>query len=53
MVLEQGAVVEEGTCSRVFANPQRPYTQALLSAIPLPDPDSHWIDRDVRTEARP
>jgi ABC-type oligopeptide transport system ATPase subunit len=53
MVLEQGAVVEEGVCSQLFANPQRPYTQALLSAIPLPDPDAHWIDRDVGAESRP
>jgi peptide/nickel transport system ATP-binding protein len=52
MVLQQGAVVEEGVCSQLFANPQRAYTQALLSAIPLPDPDTEWIDRDVRVDAQ-
>lgn len=47
MVLRQGAVVEEGACSQLFANPRHPYTRALLSAIPLPDPDAGWIDRDA------
>ncbi|WP_171103814.1 ABC transporter ATP-binding protein [Ruegeria sp. HKCCD7255] len=37
-VMYLGVVVEEGPASAVFANPVHPYTQALLSAIPLPDP---------------
>ena len=28
-----------GDVDEVFDNPQHPYTQALLSAIPVPDPD--------------
>ena len=31
--------VEYGDVDEVFDNPQHPYTQALLSAIPVPDPD--------------
>lgn len=37
-VMYLGTVVEEGPAQAVFANPRHPYTQALLSAIPLPDP---------------
>ncbi len=37
-VMYMGRTVEAGTVSEVFARPQHPYTQALLSAVPLPDP---------------
>jgi len=37
-VMYLGTVVEEGPTAKVFANPIHPYTEALLSAIPLPDP---------------
>jgi oligopeptide/dipeptide ABC transporter ATP-binding protein len=33
-----GRIVEIGDVDRVFEAPAHPYTQALLSAIPLPDP---------------
>ncbi|MBQ3357276.1 MAG: ABC transporter ATP-binding protein [Microbacterium sp.] len=38
-VMYLGAFVEEGDVDSVFDDPQHPYTQALLSAIPVPDPD--------------
>ena len=38
MVLYLGRVVESGPSADVFNNPQHPYSQALLSAVPLPDP---------------
>jgi dipeptide transport system ATP-binding protein len=38
MVMYLGRVVEQGPAEQVFANPQHPYTQALLSATPVPDP---------------
>lgn len=38
-VLYLGNLVELATSEELFANPQHPYTQALLSAIPIPDPD--------------
>ncbi len=38
-VMYRGQVVETGDTSAIFANPRHPYTQALLAAIPVPDPD--------------
>ena len=39
-VMYRGRIVEMGETSRLFASPRHPYTQALLSAIPVPDPDA-------------
>ncbi|MBR6554574.1 MAG: dipeptide ABC transporter ATP-binding protein [Clostridia bacterium] len=38
-VMYLGSMVEFGTKEEIFANPLHPYTQALFSAIPYPDPD--------------
>ncbi|MDY6050992.1 MAG: ABC transporter ATP-binding protein [Rothia sp. (in: high G+C Gram-positive bacteria)] len=38
-VMYLGRVVEIGDVDQVFDNPVHPYTRALLSAIPVPDPD--------------
>ena len=38
-VMYMGRVVEYGTLEQIFTNPLHPYTQALFSAIPMPDPD--------------
>lgn len=37
-VMYLGGIVESGSIESVFARPQHPYTQALLSAVPVPDP---------------
>ena len=39
MVMYLGRVVEMGTVERLFTRPAHPYTEALLSAAPKPDPD--------------
>ena len=39
-VMYLGKIVESGDTASIFANPQHAYTQALLSAIPVTDPDA-------------
>lgn len=40
-VVYLGRIWEMGSAEDVFAPPYHPYTEALLSAIPIPDPDIH------------
>jgi glutathione transport system ATP-binding protein len=37
-VMHLGVIVEEGPADAIYANPAHPYTVALLSAVPVPDP---------------
>ena len=37
-VMYLGHLVEEGDSKELYANPMHPYTKALLSAVPIPDP---------------
>ena len=39
-VMYVGKIVEQAETEELFLNPKHPYTEALLSAIPSPDPDS-------------
>ena len=38
-VMYLGSLVELADSEELFENPMHPYTKALLSAIPIPDPD--------------
>lgn len=37
-VMYLGKIVEAGTREKIFKEPKHPYTQALLSSVPIPDP---------------
>jgi oligopeptide transport system ATP-binding protein len=39
LVLYLGRVMEMASRDELYANPRHPYTQALISAVPIPDPD--------------
>ena len=38
-IMYMGRFVEQGATSTIFARPAHPYTEALLTATPIPDPD--------------
>lgn len=45
-VMYLGRLVELADSEEVYENPKHPYTQALLSAVPIPDPD-HEANRTI------
>jgi peptide/nickel transport system ATP-binding protein len=45
-IMYLGRIVEIGPTDQIFASPKHPYTRALLSAVPDPDPDRQ-VPRDL------
>jgi oligopeptide/dipeptide ABC transporter ATP-binding protein len=56
-VMYLGRIVEHADKADLFAHPQHPYTEALLAAVPLPDPTlqrhKHRVEGDVPSPIRP
>jgi peptide/nickel transport system ATP-binding protein len=51
-VLYRGSVAEMGSVEKVIGDAKHPYTQLLVSSVPLPDPDVHWGGvTEIRTKA--
>ena len=57
LVMYLGAVMEFGTKEAIFTNPMHPYTKALFSAVPNPDPtmkmDRIKLQGDIPSPANP
>jgi len=49
-VMYLGRVVEEASTEEMIAHPTHPYTRALLSAVPIPDPDHVYSAVPIRGE---
>jgi peptide/nickel transport system ATP-binding protein len=58
-VMYLGRVVEESAAATLYGQPVHPYTQSLMSAVPLPDPDARHqrqriiLEGDIPNPARP
>jgi oligopeptide/dipeptide ABC transporter ATP-binding protein len=44
LIMYSGAVVEAGSVEEVIQTPKHPYTQLLISSIPLPDTSARWVN---------
>ena len=57
MVMYLGNMMEMGDTAGIFKNPLHPYTQALFSAVPVPDPDVKMnriiLEGDIPSPANP
>ena len=52
-VMYLGRIVEMGPRSAVFENPQHPYTQALMKAVPIADPRQRKDEKDLNFKPIP
>ena len=46
-VMKDGLIVEQGTTAEIIQHPKDPYTQRLIAAVPVPDPDEQERRREA------
>jgi peptide/nickel transport system ATP-binding protein len=46
-VMYLGRIVEHGPTDEILLRPKHPYTQALIAAVPTPDPKGRWRIKEV------
>jgi peptide/nickel transport system ATP-binding protein len=51
-VMQNGRLVEQGPRDQILKNPQDPYTQRLIEAVPVPDPAEQKRRREARLAAK-
>ncbi len=51
-VMQNGRLVESGSRDEILNHPKDPYTQRLLSAVPVPDPAEQKLRREARLAAK-
>lgn len=52
-VMYLGRIVEIGSRKQIFENPQHPYTQALMKAVPIADPRNRKSEKDLNFKPIP
>ena len=56
-VMYLGSLVEKASTKEIFGKPMHPYTKALLSAVPIPNPDKKMkrtiLEGDIPSPANP
>lgn len=51
VILYAGSVAETGSTETIIRDPKHPYTQLLISAIPLPDRKQPWLSTQIEEKA--